>query len=243
MTPDLDRPRPIHAELQDWQKVRYGDKESARVALAYWRERGWRVDDPTWTHAAQVKEAETRVYAFMDGYEAALKSQPPEDEHTVTAQPVTREFVDMPANDRLHQPLRAPGEPHCRFHDGRCTVCGEPESGMCNRDPSEEPQGGGCETPEQPDSTWLREEMCGRCNKPKMAHMRGPRGLACYPGEDLCWLPRREAAPPRDPVPEQRWWARERTLLIDRQEALEAKLQETEQRLAALTAELEALRG
>lgn len=55
--------------MTDWQKVRYGDTKEARAALAYWRARGWKVDNPDFTR--DTNEIETRVYAFMSGYEAA----------------------------------------------------------------------------------------------------------------------------------------------------------------------------
>lgn len=60
-------------------------------------------------------------------------------------------------------------------------------------------------------------ERCRRCGKPRAGHTRGPRGLECYVGEELCWLPP-TAAPDRPqtknedrikPVPSTEgppWW-------------------------------------
>jgi len=45
------------------------------------------------------------------------------------------------------------------------------------------------ETSSAPSLGWSAIEKCGRCGKPKTAHISGARGLECYVGEDLCWLP------------------------------------------------------
>ena len=51
--------------LLDWQRARYGDSPETRAALAYWRERGWAVDDPN------SVQADIRVGAFASGYREA----------------------------------------------------------------------------------------------------------------------------------------------------------------------------
>ena len=53
--------------LREWQVVRYGDTPEIRASLAYWRERGWPVDNPStpW-------ETDVRISAFKIGYRAAL---------------------------------------------------------------------------------------------------------------------------------------------------------------------------
>lgn len=63
-----------------WQSIRYGDTAAARAALAYYRERGWDVDNPDFTRATE--EIETRVYSFKSGYEAALTAKAPAQEET-----------------------------------------------------------------------------------------------------------------------------------------------------------------
>lgn len=60
MTPEQRQ----RVEIADWQKARFGDSDEARAALAYWRERGWHVDD-------RQKCPDERVYDFMSGWRAA----------------------------------------------------------------------------------------------------------------------------------------------------------------------------
>lgn len=57
-------------ELQDWQAIRYGDSDETRLALAYYRERGWKVDDQ------HHKHDDLMIYSFQAGYQAALLAQP-----------------------------------------------------------------------------------------------------------------------------------------------------------------------
>lgn len=65
-------PMTAHGEaLADWQAIRYGDDDATRAALAYYRERGWKVDNPDFTR--DTDEIETRVFSFKSGYEVALK--------------------------------------------------------------------------------------------------------------------------------------------------------------------------
>lgn len=52
-------------ELTDWQKVRYGDSPETRAALAYYRERGWPVDNVASTDMIG------RVVAFTAGWREA----------------------------------------------------------------------------------------------------------------------------------------------------------------------------
>ena len=60
--PGLDVP------LTDWQVARYGDRPETRAALAFYRERGWPVDE----RDAFNDEMEARIQGFKSGWQAAL---------------------------------------------------------------------------------------------------------------------------------------------------------------------------
>lgn len=60
---------PVVTPLAEWQSLRYGDSNETRAALAYWRERGWAVDDPN------SVQADIRIQAFKAGYREAIRMQ------------------------------------------------------------------------------------------------------------------------------------------------------------------------
>jgi hypothetical protein len=87
--------------LADWQQIRYGDTDATRAALAYYRERGWRVDDPNFTRDTDV--IEDRIYAFTSGYEAAHAALLSERDALVAA---LRRIVELPAKGRPSGQMR-----------------------------------------------------------------------------------------------------------------------------------------
>jgi hypothetical protein len=52
--------------MSDWQTIRFGDDDAARMAVAYYRERDWPVDSKN-----MPDEVETRIYSFISGFNAA----------------------------------------------------------------------------------------------------------------------------------------------------------------------------
>lgn len=84
--------------LADWQHIRYGDTDATRAALAYYRERGWRVDDPNFTRDTEVIEA--RIYAFTSGYEAAYAALLSERDALMTERDEARAERGCPHNGK-----------------------------------------------------------------------------------------------------------------------------------------------
>lgn len=58
------------APLLEWQVIRYGDSPETRAALAYYRQRGWAVDDSN-VHA-NYERVNDFISAFKSGYRAAI---------------------------------------------------------------------------------------------------------------------------------------------------------------------------
>ena len=75
--------------MNEWQKIRFGDTLKARVALQYWRVRGWSVDDRNMS-----QEAEARIYAFTSGWEERA-NHPPMDLASLHSK------IDMDVEDEL----------------------------------------------------------------------------------------------------------------------------------------------
>lgn len=62
---------PHDAPLLEWQVIRYGDSPETHAALAYYRERGWAVDDPN-VHP-NYDRVNDFISAFKSGYRAAIQ--------------------------------------------------------------------------------------------------------------------------------------------------------------------------
>lgn len=72
---------------REWQAIIYGDHPETWAALAYYRERGWPVDDNTLAARARVVDM---IHGFQSGYRAALempRPAPPQEDR-----PTTREL-------------------------------------------------------------------------------------------------------------------------------------------------------
>lgn len=66
---EASAPSSLQPELQEWQALVYGDSIETRAALAYWRERGWPVDQNTFPERDRVCML---MLAFKSGYREAL---------------------------------------------------------------------------------------------------------------------------------------------------------------------------
>lgn len=64
-----NRETKVITELLEWQKIRYGDKLSTRLALYYLCERGWDVDNSDCHKDSNF--IDTYVMAFNNGHEQA----------------------------------------------------------------------------------------------------------------------------------------------------------------------------
>lgn len=78
---------PATKPMLPWQRKRYGDREGARLALAYYRARNWPVDD------FMTTGVDERIYAYIHAYEAGCASRdfarlgdgkPPADDQSTT---------------------------------------------------------------------------------------------------------------------------------------------------------------
>lgn len=59
---------------REWQAIVYGDHPETWAALAYYRDRGWPVDDNTWAARERVMDM---IHGFKSGYRAALEMPRP----------------------------------------------------------------------------------------------------------------------------------------------------------------------
>jgi hypothetical protein len=110
---------PSASPLSVWQCMRFGDSDGVRAALAYYRERGWPVDDP-------LKSPEYLIYAFKHGWEAKVASSvvtPGPVRPSVELQKACKAFVAQGDRLRLDMRWQHSGDEESGQHDDDCLAC------------------------------------------------------------------------------------------------------------------------